>query len=435
MDNLAIVLGIGITVGFEPFVLGILAAWVISGGLLAKGRPIGVFVAAMFALGVSLYLGFQHHAAAGVSACSVSAIFDCDTVNRSEYSEMFGIPIAFLGSGFYAAVMAAMAMFIRRPESFKRAPHVVVLGSIVAVGYSIFLAVMSAKLGAWCLFCISLYGFNAIMLAGAWVAVEESKTPLVVGLKRAFLGKEDQTASTMSMVGAVAFLMGMAAYQQLPDAPTPLAEEDVELGRLYEAPDGELELDGSEPVLGDPNAPYTIVEFADFQCPYCGQIAPQLHELVYENPNIKVLFKHYPISGICNDQVQGDRHSNSCQAAAAAECAHLQGRFWEMDRVMFQNQQYLEPDDLRFIAGQVGLEMESFEACMTSAETEAAIRADVAHAAKVGVHGTPALFLSGIRPDEWVMVSAGPEGAALLVQAHMRGEEIPPASASHSHQE
>ena len=94
-------------------------------------------------------------------------------------------------------------------------------------------------------------------------------------------------------------------------------------------PDNPVPLDGSEPVYGNPDAKYTVVEFADFECPYCGMVAPELKKIVDENPDVKLLFKHYPLSNVCNLNVAREGHANACAAAIASDCAGKQGKFWE----------------------------------------------------------------------------------------------------------
>ena len=93
------VLGVGAG-DATPIIGGIIVGWLVCAGLVAWKRYAGLAAAGAMGLGVSIYLGFQHAADAGASACSVSEVFNCDTVNRSEYSEFMGIPIAFIGAGF-----------------------------------------------------------------------------------------------------------------------------------------------------------------------------------------------------------------------------------------------------------------------------------------------------------------------------------------------
>lgn len=429
--------------GATPVIGGIVAGWLLAAVLIAW-RPLAAMLsAALMGLGASVYLGVQHHSSSGPSICSVSETFDCDKVNTSEWSELAGIPIAFLGSGFYAAVAAIAAMALLNPKRYPQAGAFVVAGSTLALGYSALLAWASVQIGAWCLFCISMYGVNLLLLIAGLRQAKAAGTPFVQAIGIVLKGKQDRSLTNGLTAGVVVFVACMIGYQRLgPSSPAASTAEAIEAGaevrsqdlaELFEGTEGPLELDGTEPVMGDPAAPYTLVEFADFECPYCGKVAPMLHDLVKNNPDIKVLFKHYPLSEICNDGIQGARHDRACAAAAATECARLQGRFWELDALLFANQQFLGEEELRFQAKKAGLDAETFEACMADERTMAAVRADVAHAQQVGVHGTPSLFLQGIKGDEWVSVKGVPEYAAVLVQAHKQGIEMPatPPHAKH----
>jgi hypothetical protein len=104
------------------------AGWLACGAALAWRAAVGLALAALGGLAVSLYLGVQHLPATGSSFCSVSSTFDCDVVNRSRYSELAGVPIAFLGSAFYAGVLAAVALGMARRERYRLSAHLVAAG-------------------------------------------------------------------------------------------------------------------------------------------------------------------------------------------------------------------------------------------------------------------------------------------------------------------
>jgi len=428
-------LGAGLSLG--PLVALIATGWVVSAGLMAWRNWAGLAGASLMGLAVSVYLGIQHHPAMGDSFCSVSSTFDCDAVNRSEYSEIFGFPIAFLGAFFYAGVIGLSFVRLRGSETHARAAHLVFAGSMVAVAYSVFLAWASVQLGAWCLFCISLYGVNVLLAVASWRARGEADEPVSSPLMGLLTKNGERSLGTFLTAGAVVFIGSMAYYDRIETTAEQVAGAgDSELlARLFEATRGPLQLDGTEPILGDPRAPYTVVEFADFQCPSCANAAPAVLQLVSDLPQVRVLFKHYPISDICNDKVQGARHDKACQAAAATECARHQGKFWELEKLLFINQTTLEQADLVFMAEQVGLDIDIFKECMGDEETAKAVRKDVADAHAVGVFATPSFYLQGLRGEEWVSVHDGPEAIEVLVRAHLAGTPIPdtPPAGSHTH--
>lgn len=402
---------------------GILGGWALSAGLAAWRRMAGVLAASLGGLGVSLYLGRQHHPSTPPSICNVDDVFNCDAVNSSAWSEVAGVPIAFLGAGFYAATAAVAALSLSGRPGHARAAHGVFGGAVVAVLYSAFLAFQSMQMGAWCLFCISLYGINLILLGAAGAEARAAGVPLLDGVKEAYFGKDDKSVGVMSTVGAVALIGAMVWYRGLgPAAPPTAAGGQVDYAAMYQMLPAAVELDGSEPVEGNPAAPYTVVEFADFQCPACARIADGMKELPKALPEVRVLFKHYPLSNVCNPLIDSAFHEHACGAAAAADCAGKQGKFWELNRLMFLNQQYLSPPDLQTMAAQIGLDLPAWSACLADPGTMAGISADVQAANAVGISGTPSVFLRGIAGDRWVKVPGGPGDVKVLVEAHKSGK-------------
>jgi protein-disulfide isomerase len=149
-----------------------------------------------------------------------------------------------------------------------------------------------------------------------------------------------------------------------------------------------FELDSSgAPGIGPETAEVTIVEFSDFQCPYCARYGPILKRLVDEYPNqVRVVFKQFPIASI---------HPQARKAAEASLCAGDQGKFWEMHDAMFENQSKLAVPQLKELATTVGLDTTQFNQCLDSGRHFQTVSKDLQDAMKVGVSGTPAFFVNG----------------------------------------
>ncbi len=410
-----------------PLLGGIAAGWLVSLGLAAWKRMAGIAGAATMGLGVSLYLGRQHHPSMGSSVCNLNETFNCDVVNASVYSELWGIPIAFFGSAFYAGVIAVAAMSLLGRKQHDRAAHAVFAGAVLSVIYSAYLAWASVQLGAWCLFCISLYGVNLILAGASFMEVKASGSPLGEGIQAALWGKDDRSVSVMSVAGVAVFLTAMLWYRGMGPADgssaVVMSGGKVDYSSMYEVTPAEVRLGGSEPVLGAPTAPYTLVEFADFECPACGRISDEVKKLPEQVPSLKLMFKHYPLSNACNASVESSFHEHACGAAKGAECARQQGRFWELGRLMFKNQQYLAPADLEMMAGQVSMDLATWKSCLDQPATLSTITADVAAANALGISGTPSLYLHGLGPSgTWVKVFGGPADVKTLVEAHKAGK-------------
>jgi protein-disulfide isomerase/uncharacterized membrane protein len=402
--------------------LGIGAAWLVCLGAAIFRPRIGVAIAGLLGLGVSLYLGLKH-GSLDTLICDVNNLMNCSAVLQSEHSTLFGIPIAFFGSGFYAAAVAAGVMALVKPKNYHTGYRLLLAGAGFSVLYSVFLAMASKQVGAWCPFCISLYGFNVILFVAS-ILWSRTSAPEELG--------DDWSINTMLSTGAVIFIASVLLTDS-GDTPDGASMESADLTSMFQAPEGNLTLDGTEPQIGSSSAPYVLVEFADFECPACSRVAPELKILLEQNDDIQMFYKNYPISNICNENISQPAHTNACGAAMAAECANQQQRFWELSRLMFKNQTNLTTNDQMFMAKQVGLDMDAFQTCMDNPLTEASVRADVAHATEVGVHGTPALYLKGVKGDEWIHIKGGPDSLIALVEAHRAGIEFPPTPPAERH--
>ena len=148
-----------------------------------------------------------------------------------------------------------------------------------------------------------------------------------------------------------------------------------------------VEVEAKGPSRGPANAPVTIVEFSDFQCPYCGREVPVIDRILKEyDGKVRLVFRHYPL----------DFHTFAGKAAEAGACAQDQGKFWELHDKMFGNQNKLAVEDLKGYAKSVGIDAGKFDKCLDSGEKAAMVSADEKDGESAGVSGTPAFFINGI---------------------------------------
>ena len=159
-----------------------------------------------------------------------------------------------------------------------------------------------------------------------------------------------------------------------------------EVRRFMEPMRVEVASAASAPTLGPSDAPVTIVEFSDFQCPYCQRLAPTLDKVVEEyGDKVRLVFRQFPLP----------IHADAQKAAEASLCAADGGKFWEMHDKMFENIQQLSVDQLKASAAALGLDEEAFGACLDSGKHAAAVADDLQAGRAAGVTGTPAMFVNG----------------------------------------
>jgi protein-disulfide isomerase len=151
------------------------------------------------------------------------------------------------------------------------------------------------------------------------------------------------------------------------------------------------------PLLGPPDAPVKLIEFSDFQCPFCVLATPQVHRILKAYPSqVSLVFKQYPL----------DSHSQAALAASAALAAHKQGKFWEMHDGLFSLNGRLSRDAIFGVAAKIGLDMKKFEADLSSPEIQKTVVQDIQDGDSAGVSGTPTLFVNGKRYNANVTLEA-----------------------------
>lgn len=164
-----------------------------------------------------------------------------------------------------------------------------------------------------------------------------------------------------------------------------------------EAPRQPVTIARGNPAAGAPSARIELVEFSDFECPYCRQLEPVLKQLRAKyGDRLRLVWKDFPLP----------IHGQARGAAEAARCAADQGRFWEFHDLLFANQQALNPDDLKRHAKAAGLDVDRFGPCIERGAHRGEIAADLEEGARQGVDATPTVFINGR-----IVIGAQPLGA------------------------
>lgn len=154
-------------------------------------------------------------------------------------------------------------------------------------------------------------------------------------------------------------------------------------------PDLALPVNADDHFAGNPDAPVTLVEYGDYECPYCGQAFPVIQALRRRfDDSLGFVFRNFPLLEV---------HPHAVMAAAAAEAAGLQQRFWPMHDTLFRNQQALEPENVMLYARELGLDLERFVEDANSERVARKIERDMESGVESGVPGTPTFFVNGRR--------------------------------------
>ena len=156
---------------------------------------------------------------------------------------------------------------------------------------------------------------------------------------------------------------------------------------LFDAPRQHIAVSPEDPAEGPASAPVTLVEFSDFQCPFCQRVMPTLKQIQQKyGDKVRIVWKDFPLTQI---------HPQAFDAAVAGNCAREQGKFWELHDRMFPNQQALQPEFLKRYAADAGLDAAKFNACLDSSKYQQKVQDAIDAGTKLGVSSTPTVFING----------------------------------------
>jgi protein-disulfide isomerase len=156
---------------------------------------------------------------------------------------------------------------------------------------------------------------------------------------------------------------------------------------MLEAPRHPVTVESGNPATGNASAPVTIVEFSDFQCPFCRQASPTLKRVLQTyGDKVRIVWKDFPLTQI---------HPEAFKAAEAGHCANEQGRFWEYHDRLFASQDALQPAALKGYAIDLKLDAVAFATCLDSSKYAERVRDGVAEGTRLGVDSTPTIYING----------------------------------------
>jgi len=376
---------------------------------MTKRAPYLALACALVGLGVSGAAAYVHYRLifdpTYHSFCDVSSTINCTQVYLSRFGTFRGVPVALFGVfWFVAATLLSVGGLTARPSVRESVPGYLFVLSTLALAVVLYLAYASiVVLKAYCVLCFVTYAavIGLFLVTGAATSFPMTTLP-----RRATRDLRVFVASPLAITVAVLFFAGAAttlaffpreAAGESPAraaAPPPTAAQTSEFERLMAtAPRVAMAI----PTDG---AKVLIVDFSDFQCPYCRQAfyayKPILQKYEAQQPGaVKFVLKDYPLDSECNVNVAGGGpHPSACEAAVAVRLAQSRNRVEAMEEWLFANQPSLTPPVVRQAARDVG-QINDFEA--KYAFTLDLVKGDIALGHQLGVRSTPTLFINGVK--------------------------------------
>lgn len=364
------------------------------------------------------------------SFCNVGEQFNCDKVNTSAWSKLFGIPLGSYGFVFFGIIFFLAFAFLGLQSVLVA--NVLLVFALFAASFSIFLFFISKfAVGTFCLLCIGLYLVSFIILLSA-LFLNSSQSFLVKlqqGIKGiilfpvTFFSLKGSSAvvSTLGVVFFACLIFGIdtlnAHFEKSFRKATVgqvLTVQNQEQSDLFlqwqQTPPETFSLVEQQGAVSDfshgpSTAPVTIVEFSDLQCPACQHAATVLEELVARHPGkIRLIYKHYPLDSTCNTAMPRSIHQYACLAATLAQCSGAQGRFWESIDLLFGWDYHSAPPLLEDVKkallqefAKISLDVSEVQRCLDQGLAAQKVANDVELGNKLGITGTPTLWINGKR--------------------------------------
>ena len=332
------------------------------------------------------------------SFCTISDLIDCDGVARTTEAQFFGVPLAYWGMFLYSFIIMLLCVdflkkipFLKFLEVFKNKFHYIASLGIISFTISMILLCVSLfGIHKLCIMCAITYVINlfigifAVMgiEGGFWGAIKQSWFDFVDALKPV----PYRVAFIVVMLAACGFLGWTYTSAKF----SPALKTERNYGEFIHSKTNKYAVKGN--LLGSDAEDAVVVEvYSDYMCPMCTVFNKMVHKAAKEFKNIRVEHHSLPLDMACNTYLQQPFHNGSCIAAQYAEAAHIQGKFWEVNSLLFDKKPNTEEKIIEELKNSgFGLDMDKLKQDAHSEEVKSLIQKDIDYAAKNMQLGTPA---------------------------------------------
>ncbi len=392
--------------------------------------------------------------------CGTGQESGCEQVSRSRYSSIGSLSLAAVGVSFYGATLLLLAFGLASEDAVRESVAGVALlafGAALAIDVVLF-GIQAFAIGAYCRLCLATYAVN--------LAAVVTLLPVRLKIGSILAPGEARRALSVWAVGSVVVAMAVGAVDQAlasaeareettllgasEPAPPPVVSEPTltaepvfsatpsdDVARFQaqlqaaQARIGELQATLDDPQKfqayqeqkaaldferqprveleladvsskGPAEAPIRVVEFSDFLCPFCRNLAGAFSSFMPQSQGrVAVFFKHYPLDQACNPVMTRTVHEGACELALGGICAEEQGKFWPYhDRIFAQPPTNPSNDDVVRFATEAGLDGKALSQCLSSASARAKLDRDIAEGRRLDVNSTPTVFVNGKRLEQ-----------------------------------
>jgi protein-disulfide isomerase len=358
-----------------------------------KTLPTCLAALSLVAVGLSIMLT-QHYydVRSGMAGfhnfCNLGTKMNCDVVAASAYSEFVGgIPLSSFSAGWYLSLFI-IALIARNRFWRREATRYALVMTSVGLFFSLaYFFIMAFKIKTYCLFCLGLDVSSLL----AWMMVLWMKPERLQAQP-----PEPDKWKKMASLTIASIAVGIFGLSFLDSVSTPAGEIQDHIDAAMSSPVLPVDTQSPHLSIGPENAPVTIVEFSDFQCPYCRIAALIMKSLTNRYPTqVRVIFKPFPLDISCNRLLTQPLHLTACEAARTALCAQKQDKFIPVYEALFENQTDILPGTPAKMAKQAGADSDQLAACIKDPATSQELSKSIEEGIQLGIQGTPTFFVNG----------------------------------------
>lgn len=371
-------------------------------------KIIGIgLLATLASIGFHIYLSIQHYRlkfglGEGKSLCNINETFNCDAVTASQYSTLLGSPLSNWGASTH--LILSLFLFIgwlnlgsNNKQILRYSFWLSLLTSFMSI---IMLLISIFKLSNYCLFCIVTYILSFILfLSLGSLCGKEALTHATDDIKDLFAGAKWVLIMGLLIPG-ISLLSNSIIYDSFGFRQLDIMTQES-LSNWQNSPQMNFDYSTGLKFQKKPGpAKMQIVEFADFLCPHCKTASPSLHAFAESHPDVELIFKPFPLDGVCNEGIQRQGDGLRCQLAAAVYCSEkINTKGWAAHNYIFDRQTQWNisqiENDLKALSDQINVPLEELKKCISSSETHEAITKMAKEGVDAKIMGTPSIFVNG----------------------------------------
>ncbi len=366
-------------------------------------------IATLIGVGVHIYLTLHYYdikfgLSAGGSMCNINEVLNCDAVTASKFSALLGVPIALWGvmTNLVLVYFLGVTRFNLVQDPDRTSRYALLLSGVTVLASVVMGLISVTAMSNLCIFCISAYVLSLVGFIFTWMGAEDVTAENISNDIKDIFTSERWVAGFLLAIPAFAFLANIMYLEShgLSDMEK-MAKEKVAYWQV--APQQNFDLTkGLSMQKGTDEPVMTIVEFADFRCGHCKHAAAPLHSFTKNHPDVRLIYKPFPLDGTCNEAMKGGGGDGiSCGLAFATLCSEkIAQKGWVAHDYIFDNQEEITrmmnlDKNLESIAKATGIQLEELKTCVKGTEIPEIVRNTAKEGEVAQIRGTPAIFVNG----------------------------------------